>query len=114
MTLGERSWAAFAREVRSCGAACVVGWPSAPSWLVLLVYGAFFGILWLWVAPGRADATARWHSAWRGCLLPAAGLCGGVLTAFRGSLHAVLVSGPLRGRWPTCCWTGGRHGPAKT
>ena len=28
-------------------------------------------------------------------LLPAAGLCGGLVMAFRGSLHALLISGPF-------------------
>jgi hypothetical protein len=62
---------------------------------LLLVHGAFFGILWLlggtW-QDGRHREVALGVAR---VLLPAAGICGGVLMAFRGSLRAVLVSGPF-------------------
>jgi hypothetical protein len=62
---------------------------------VLLVHGAFFGILWLL---GGSWQDGRHREVALGVarvLLPAAGICGGALMAFRGSLHAVLVSGPF-------------------
>jgi hypothetical protein len=62
---------------------------------VLLVHGAFFGILWLL---GGAWQDGRHREVALGVarvLLPVAGICGGVLMAFRGSLHAVVVAGPF-------------------
>ena len=56
---------------------------------------------------GFSESSGCWEEPWQAgrhrevalgmarVLLPAAGLCGGVLMAFRGSLHALLVSGPL-------------------
>ena len=63
--------------------------------LLLLVHGGFFGVLWLLGEPWQAGRHREVALGIARVLLPAAGLCGGLLMAFRGSLHALLIAGPF-------------------
>lgn len=66
---------------------------------VLLVHGAFFGILWLLGGAWQGGSHREVALGVARVLLPAAGLCGGVLMAFRGSLgnETIAPSVPDRG-----------------
>ena len=63
--------------------------------LLLLLHGGFFGVLWLLGDTWHAGRHREVALGMARVLLPAAGLCGGLVMAFRGSLHALLISGPF-------------------